>query len=217
MSVQTEKETRIRSLLGERGLDALLLRRVSSFAWATDSASSYINTATDYGEVALLYTPNGRYLITNNIEAPRLEQEEGLAQQGWESVVSPWYEGSDGVERLTEGMKLGSDGPYGDATDPSADTSQLRPPLTAQESQLFPALARLCADAMTDPMRAIELGQRGGTSQDRVRALGSPLPRTRRHVVAHVTLGSPSHCTATRVTHAAAPSPSPPWLAACSN
>ena len=82
MSEFTYKQDRIRALLAERKLDALLLRGVSSFAWATCGAASYINTAATNGEAVLLVTPSGRHLITSNIEAPRLDEEEDLAAQG---------------------------------------------------------------------------------------------------------------------------------------
>jgi Xaa-Pro aminopeptidase len=85
----SQKQNRIQALLAEHKLDALLLRRVSSFAWATCGAASYVNTATTNGEAALLITPSGQYLITNNIEATRLEQEEELAAQGWEFRAVP--------------------------------------------------------------------------------------------------------------------------------
>ena len=62
-------------LLAKHHLEALLLQRVSSFAWATCGAASYINTAATTGDASLLITPSGRYVLTNNIEAPRLEQE----------------------------------------------------------------------------------------------------------------------------------------------
>ena len=77
-----DKEARVRALMTRHKLDALLLRRVSSFAWATGGGASYINTAVEQGEAALLYTPSGRCLITNNIEAPRLLHEVGLQAQG---------------------------------------------------------------------------------------------------------------------------------------
>jgi antitoxin VapB len=78
------RHRQIQSFLAERDLDALLLQRVSSFAWATCGAASYVNTATTFGEATLIITPAGRFVITNNIEATRLEGEEGLAEQGWE-------------------------------------------------------------------------------------------------------------------------------------
>src|SRR5829696_7522942 len=77
-----EKETRLRALMASRGLEALLLRRVSSFAWATAGAPSYVSTAVETGEASLLYLPGRRCVITNVIEAPRLEREIGLADQG---------------------------------------------------------------------------------------------------------------------------------------
>ena len=41
MSEFSPKQDHIRALLEERKLDALLLKRVSSFAWATCGAASY--------------------------------------------------------------------------------------------------------------------------------------------------------------------------------
>ncbi len=77
------KQERMRALMAKHNLDALLLQRVSSFAWATCGAASYVNTAVSFTGTVLLVTLTQRYLITNNIEAPRLEQEEQLAAQGW--------------------------------------------------------------------------------------------------------------------------------------
>ena len=89
MNELDRKLERVRRLLDQHQLDALLLQKVSSFAWATCGAASYINTAASNGTADLLITPSGRYLITNNIEATRLEQEEKLAEQGWEFQVGP--------------------------------------------------------------------------------------------------------------------------------
>ena len=74
------KQQRIRELLAKKNLDALWLQRVSSFAWATCGAAAYINTATTTGAASLLITPQARYVITNNIERPRLGKEEGSAK-----------------------------------------------------------------------------------------------------------------------------------------
>jgi Xaa-Pro aminopeptidase len=106
-----QKQNRIQALLAQRRLDALLLQRVSSFAWATCGAASCVNTAITSGEATLLITPSGGYLITNNIEATRLEQEERLAEQGWEFSVAPWHEAQDAVAELTRGVRLGAMGP----------------------------------------------------------------------------------------------------------
>lgn len=76
------KQQQLRALLAAKNLDAVWLQRVSSFAWATCGGAAYINTATTTGAASLFITPHARYLITNNIEAKRLEQEQGLGTQG---------------------------------------------------------------------------------------------------------------------------------------
>ena len=54
MDEMSRKQEKIAQLLAEHRLDALLLRRVSSFAWATGGAASYVNTATTEGAAGLL-------------------------------------------------------------------------------------------------------------------------------------------------------------------
>ncbi len=152
------KQARLQSLLAEHQLDALLLQRVSSFAWATDGASSYVNTATTTGAASLLVTPTRRYLITNTIEAPRLEHEESLARQGWEFRVGPWYEPDTSIAELTRGSRLGADGPFPGAADLSRDVARLRAALSPEEGERFRHLSGVCAEAMDRAIRAIRPG-----------------------------------------------------------
>jgi antitoxin VapB len=153
------RQKQIVSFLEERDLDALLLQRVSSFAWATCGAASYVNTATTFGEATLIITSAGRFVITNNIEATRLEGEGRLAEQGWELRVGPWYEGQDTITELTRGLKIGADVPYPGTTDISAELARLRSVLSAEEVERFRTLARLCAEAMDGAIRAVRPGQ----------------------------------------------------------
>jgi antitoxin VapB len=159
MTELTQKQDRIKALLAERHLDALLLQRVSSFAWATCGAASYINSATTDGAASLLVTPSGRYFVTTNIEATRLEQEEKLVEQGWELRAAPWYATNDAVAQLTRGLKLGADGLYPGATDLSNEVMQLRMNLMPEEGERFRTLGRLCAEAMDSAVRAVRPGQ----------------------------------------------------------
>jgi len=159
MNERQQKERWVKELLDEHGLDALLLRRASSFAWYTCGAASYVNTATDFGAASLLLTPKGNYVVTNNIEATRLKKEEQLAQQGF-TVVSPhWYEGGDPVADLTRGLRLGADSPYPGATDLSTEMARLRARLTPEEGERFRQLGRLCAEAMKAAVRQVRPGQ----------------------------------------------------------
>ncbi|MCL5950159.1 MAG: M24 family metallopeptidase [Chloroflexi bacterium] len=150
-----EKQARVSSLLAEHNLDVLLLQRVSSFAWATCGAASYVNAASTDGASSLLIGPNGHYLITNNIEAPRLEQEERLDAQGWQFRAGPWHESEATIAELTRGLKLGADGLYPGATDLSREVSHLRAALTPEEGDRFRELGRLCAEAMSAATHAV--------------------------------------------------------------
>jgi antitoxin VapB len=152
------KLQQIQDLLTRQQAEALLLNRVSSFAWATCGAASYINTASTTGVGSLLITPTGRYLITDNIEAPRFEKEEHLAAQGWEFRVAPWFEGNSAVADLTRGMKLAADGPYPGVIDLSVEMARLRVNLQPAEVERYRAVSRSCAEAMEAAIRAVRPG-----------------------------------------------------------
>jgi len=153
------KQERIRALLAEKNLDALWLQRVSSFAWATCGGAAYINTAATTGAASLLITPNARYVITTNIEAKRLEQEDQLGAQGWEFRAAYWHDANPALAELTRGLRLGSDFPAPNATDLSNEIARLRANLTPEEGDRVHALGKSCAEAMDKAIRAVRPGQ----------------------------------------------------------
>lgn len=152
------KQQQLRALLDKHEADALLLRRVSSFAWATCGAASYVNTATTEGAASLLVTREAIYLVTNNIEAPRLQDEEKLAEQGWQFIVSPWETPLQGLLTLTNGKKLISDVAFGNAKDIAPEISRLRAHLTVEEGERFRQVGKLCAESISAAAQAIRPG-----------------------------------------------------------
>lgn len=153
------KQSRLHELLDRRGLDAILLSRVGNFAWATCGGASFVNTAASDGIASLLVTRHGHFLLTNTIEAPRLDAEERLKAQGWEFVVEPWWNAGDPVSRLAAGARLGSDWPYPGAVDLNADLARLRALLTPEEGARFRETGALCAQAMDAAIRQVHPGQ----------------------------------------------------------
>ncbi len=153
------KLNRLRQVAETRSLDSILLQRVSSIAWATCGAASYVNRAASEAVISLFVTRDGQHLFTNNIEARRLQEEEQLEAQGWEFHVAPWYENNLVLERLTQGLKLGADGPRTGALDLSQDIARLRANLTPQEGEWFRTLGRLCAEAMETTAWSLWPGQ----------------------------------------------------------
>lgn len=153
------KQARILCLLKAHKLDALLLHKVSSFAWATCGVSSHVNIASSMGEASLLITDSNRFLLTNNIEATRLKEETRLKEQAWEFRVIPWYEQADDTIKLTEGLQVGSDFSSPLFVDLSGKMAHLRADLTPEEGCRFRELGKLCAAAMEDAAHSIVLGQ----------------------------------------------------------
>ena len=152
------KTARMRQLLTEKGLDALLLQRVSSIAWATCGADVHINTAASDGACALLITPDQQYVIANSIEAARLKNEEGLGKQGWRFEVTPWYSPEDSLAELIKGKRVGCDGLYAGGQNLSAEMALLRSQLTEPEQERFRILGKLCAESMDEAVRMVKPG-----------------------------------------------------------
>lgn len=164
--IETKRE-QMRALLQSRGLDALLLQRVSSFAWATGGQASYVNTASSDGIGSVLLTPSGNYIITNTIEAPRLDKEYRLKDQGWEIKIAPWHQANTIAADLTRGMKVGADMPFPGAVDLAGEISAMRSGLLPVEQERFRHLGRLCAEAMDAAIRSVKPGQ----SEDEIAAV----------------------------------------------
>jgi Xaa-Pro aminopeptidase len=152
------KQKRIDALLERHKLDGLLLQRASSFAWATCGASSYINTASSYGEASILFLPPKKFILTNNIESARLEKEERLNDKGWEFHIAQWYEKVDLVRKLIQGKRIGSDTSLNGYVDLSLELARLRANLTTEEGQRFRALGRICAEAMNAAVNNLHPG-----------------------------------------------------------
>jgi Xaa-Pro aminopeptidase len=159
MNETSRKLSLLRDLMAGHGLGAILLQRVSSIAWATSGASVYVNLARSQAEVSLLVTGNQQHLLTNNIEATRLEKEEKLTDQGWEFFITPWFEQEKAIQKVAQGLKLGVDYYYPDALDISLEMAHLRANLDEEEGFRFSVLGKLCARAMDAAARSIHPGQ----------------------------------------------------------
>ena len=109
-----EKERRVREFLRAKGLQALLLKRQANFSWLTAGGLNLVGITTEVGAASLLITETGKYVITNNIESPRMAEEENLEAQGYEIRSFPWYEEREAsvVAEIVGTGALGSDVPF---------------------------------------------------------------------------------------------------------
>ena len=152
------KHERIIQLLEKHDLDGLIIQKISNFAWATDGAASYINTAATNGVGTLLITKDARHLLADNIETPRLDKEEELATQGWIFHTHKWYQPTETLLKLSKGLRLGADGVFSGAVDLSRELSVLRSYFGETEQKRFRSLSSLCAEAMNEAVQSIEPG-----------------------------------------------------------
>lgn len=106
MSREARREE-LRHLMDQHGLGALLLQRPANFAWYTGGADNRVDHADPLGVAAILMTAGAEYVLTNNIEASRMRDEE---TPDFQVVEHPWYSGPQAVlEKIVGGRSLGAD------------------------------------------------------------------------------------------------------------
>jgi len=97
-------------------------------------------------------------LITNVVEAPRLENEELLKTKNWDSRCCPGST-QPAHRRTDKGLRLGADSNFPGAIDLSGEVARLRAYLSGREIERMRNLCRLCADSMKNAILQIKPGQ----------------------------------------------------------
>jgi Xaa-Pro aminopeptidase len=134
-----EKERRVREFLRSKGLKALLLKRQANFSWMTGGGLNLVGIATEVGATSLLITEEEKFVICNNIEAPRMIEEEGLEKQGFTVKTFPWYEDQEGsiVQGLVGAGPVASDVPFPHTAVMAEEIARLRYSLTPGELERY--------------------------------------------------------------------------------
>lgn len=105
------KLRQVRGFLDQGGLDGVLLGTTANFAWVTGGGSNRVGVTTDVGTGAILVTREGRYLVADDVEAPRLLDEE-LAGLRVEALTFPWHAPDVvGAVRRAVGGRIATDVP----------------------------------------------------------------------------------------------------------
>jgi len=157
-----EKERRVRAFLQERGLGALLLKRQANFSWLTGGGLNLVGIATEVGAVSLLVTGDAKYAVTNNIEAPRMIDEEKLESQGFTVLSFPWHEEREAAivrEKAGEGA-LASDVPFPGAAVMTEDIARLRYSLTPGERERYRWLGEKVSLALEQTLIDAQRGEK---------------------------------------------------------
>lgn len=158
----TEKERRVRELLSSKGLKALLLKRQANFSWMTCGGLNLVGITTEVGAASLLITEKAKYLVSNNIESPRMIHEEGLKNLGFSVETFPWHEDRENsiVRELAGGGPLGSDIPFPNAQVMAEEIARLRYSLTPEEVERYRWLGTHTAVAVEKTLMEAQPGEK---------------------------------------------------------
>jgi Xaa-Pro aminopeptidase len=143
------KLDRVRQWLASDGYGAALFTTQPGVAWVTGGLEDRVVRNEEPALVWALVTETAAFLITTNIEQPRLAAEEDLAC--FELHAVPWYSSgglAEVAESLADGQKL---------AEPPAS---LRMPLLAAEAERLCLLGADCAQALEGAMRAWQPAER---------------------------------------------------------
>lgn len=163
----------IQAFLRKNACDGVLLSRADNFAMATGGKRNYVSTASDLGASSLFVTKDGRaYFIGNNIEAPRVMEEE-LAGLDCEAKTFLWFESNsaDCVRKEFGGTLVSDDGSLG--ANIHDKLAGLRALLTSFELDKYRRLGALAAEAMTATVESIQAGDMEADIAARLAAEGA--------------------------------------------
>ncbi len=157
-----EKERRVRNFLQSKNLKALLLKRQANFCWMTGGGLNLVGIATEFGATSLLITEDSKFLISNNIEAPRMIEEEHLEKQGYVVRTYPWHEDQEAsiIKELTGEFPLGSDAPFPNAVTLTEEIGRLRYSFTPEEVKRYRWLGKKVSAALEKTMMKTKKGEK---------------------------------------------------------
>ena len=150
------RRRRLRDLMDERGLGAVLMRRPENFAWYTGGANSRVEYVSPLGVADAVVTSDGEHVLAPTIEAPRMRAEEA---PDYAVVEYPWEEGPDEALRdLIGDARLGADIPLSGAVDLSGDIAVLRRLLDPDTLGRLRAVGADLTAALAEAATAVEPG-----------------------------------------------------------
>ncbi|HEV2295146.1 MAG TPA: M24 family metallopeptidase [Tepidisphaeraceae bacterium] len=160
------KQRRVNTFLEQHDLEGVLLTQRNNFAWVTGGRDNHIANNSPIGVASILATRDGvRVCLANQIEAPRMRQEE-LSGAGIETIDFPWYDSRAASERVREvigGRKIAADSEnFGLSLPPlPRDFAELRWSLVAAEIDRYRDGSRRASKAIEAACRDVKPGMTG--------------------------------------------------------
>ncbi|MCL5674573.1 MAG: M24 family metallopeptidase [Candidatus Omnitrophica bacterium] len=151
------KHDRIRDVLKKEKIDAVLLKQVSNFSWFTGGAKNFVGLNSEIGASSMVITQDKIFLLANNIEAPRLLDEEVSGIEP-EKIILPWYEDDVLIEEAKKiaGPKIAADSPIDGCK--HINLNPLHFPLTQEEIERYKELGAGAGKIVSDACKKISPG-----------------------------------------------------------
>ncbi|MBD0355826.1 MAG: M24 family metallopeptidase [Rubrobacter sp.] len=159
-----ERRQRLRGAMDRLGLGAVLLRRPANFAWYTGGADNRVDHSDPLGVATVLVTAGTEYVVADNIEAPRMREEE---TPSLEVVEHPWHEEAAPLyKELSDGAPLAADFPLQGARDVLEEITPLRYVLDEEAVELYKRAGAETSAAMEQAAASLS----AGTTEDEAAA-----------------------------------------------
>lgn len=152
------KLARVRGFLEKGGYGGALFGAQHNFSWLTCGGDNQIIHGTELGFVNVLVTADEVFLVSNNIEMPRITAEEaaGLPFQTVEYIWTGSME-SD-IREIVGDQKLAVDSNLTGGVNEAGRLGLLRVPLLESEVERFRELGQMCSSAMDETMFTLKPG-----------------------------------------------------------
>lgn len=147
-----EKLCMVRNMLEEKGLDGVLIKRQADFSWITAGGRGFIGLAGDTACAMILVTADGAYLAANNIEGPRIMEEE-LPEESVKLIQTNWWKDGRTEEKLRKEF-----GSLSDDILMEDWFKKKRTRLLPSEADRFRYLGTRAAQILEDGCRAVKQG-----------------------------------------------------------
>lgn len=146
------KLTLIRKALEETGFQGIRLRGTDWFAWATAGGSNTVLLAAETGIAEVLVTPQEAWILTDEIEAQRLKDEEIF--DNFQFQINPWADiqtRETFIKEVTYQGKVCSDKPKSELEKPLPQSLQVaKQIMLPSELERYREVGRLASEAMTE-------------------------------------------------------------------
>lgn len=154
-----QKLTGMRQSLQETGAAGIRLRGTDWFAWATAGGSHTVLLAAETGVAEVLVTPTDAWILTDEIEAQRIQDEEIPAGSAYQLFAHPWAQADDRtafIHKVTGSGQVLSDRPTGTETQLPASLLHHKRTLLPAELERYRKVGRWASEAMTEVLQQVQ-------------------------------------------------------------